>query len=128
MAHGTKNLVGFALAGLALAALAMPGQAEPYYKGKTITMIVGQTAGSGPDTQARFNARYMERVIEGNPTVIVRNVPGAQFQRAQSIVHRAAPDVFGFAGMIPTPGFTRSSQSRIPFGFPFRTRNTIVDV
>jgi tripartite-type tricarboxylate transporter receptor subunit TctC len=70
----------------------MPGQAEPYYKGKTITMIVGQTAGSGPDTQARFNARYMERVIEGNPTVIVRNVPGAQFQRAQSIVHRAAPD------------------------------------
>ena len=27
-----------------------------------------------------------------------------------------------------TPGLTRSSQSRIPFGLPFRTRKTIVEV
>jgi len=27
-----------------------------------------------------------------------------------------------------TPGFTTSFQSRMPFGFPFRTRNTMVEV
>ncbi len=27
-----------------------------------------------------------------------------------------------------TPGFTRSSQSRMRFGLPFRTMNTVVEV
>ena len=30
--------------------------------------------------------------------------------------------------MTDTPFFTKSSQSLIPFGFPLRTKNTIVDV
>src|SRR5688572_27144850 len=30
--------------------------------------------------------------------------------------------------MIETPGLMRSDQSRIPLGFPLRTRNTMVDV
>ena len=36
--------------------------------------------------------------------------------------------VFGFGVITDTPGLTRSSQSRIPFGFPFRTIKTIVEV
>lgn len=43
-------------------------------------------------------------------------------------VQRAAPEVFGLAVTIATPGFTRSFQSWMRFGFPFRTRNTMVEV
>ena len=48
--------------------------------------------------------------------------------QAARYTQRAAPEVFGFAGTTDTPGFTRSLQSLIPFGFPLRTRNTIVEV
>jgi len=40
----------------------------------------------------------------------------------------APPDVFGFGVTIATPALTRSFQSRMPFGFPLRTRNTMVEV
>ena len=50
---------------------------EPYYKGKTVRIIVGFAAGGGVDAEARLLARYLERHTLGNPTVIVRNMPGA---------------------------------------------------
>ena len=45
-----------------------------------------------------------------------------------TITQRALPDVLGFGVITETPGFTRSSQSLMPFGLPLRTRNTMVDV
>lgn len=38
------------------------------------------------------------------------------------------PLVFGFGVMTATSGLAKSGQSRTPFGFPFRTTNTMVDV
>ena len=50
-----------------------------------------------------------------------------QLQAARKF-QQAPPLLFGSGVMTLTPGFTRSSQSRIPFGFPLRTRKTMVDV
>ena len=50
---------------------------EPYYKGKTIRIIVGFAAGGGVDAEARLLARYLERHTPGNPTVIAQNMTGA---------------------------------------------------
>lgn len=50
---------------------------EPYYKGKTIRIIVGFAAGGGVDAEARLLARYLERHVTGNPTVVAQNMPGA---------------------------------------------------
>lgn len=48
-----------------------------FYKGKTITVIVGTSAGGGYDTYARTFARFMGRHLAGAPTIIVANMPGA---------------------------------------------------
>lgn len=51
-------------------------QAEPY-RGKTITLVVGYTAGGGYDIYARMLARHMNRFIPGAPNINVQNMPGA---------------------------------------------------
>jgi tripartite-type tricarboxylate transporter receptor subunit TctC len=53
------------------------GQAEPFYKGKTIRIMVGSTAGGFYDRWARLFARHMPKYIPGQPEIIAQNMPGA---------------------------------------------------
>jgi len=53
------------------------GQAAPFYKDKTIRIVVGFTAGGLYDQYARLLARYMGKHLPGNPNIIVQNMPGA---------------------------------------------------
>ena len=48
-----------------------------FYRGKTIEILVGAAAGGGYDVVARLIANHMTRHIPGNPTIVVRNMPGA---------------------------------------------------
>jgi tripartite-type tricarboxylate transporter receptor subunit TctC len=50
---------------------------EQFYRGKTIDLIVGFAPGGGNDLYARSLGRYIGKHIPGNPTVVVRNMPGA---------------------------------------------------
>jgi tripartite-type tricarboxylate transporter receptor subunit TctC len=50
---------------------------DQFYKGKVLTMTVGVSAGGGYDQYARLLAHYLRKHIAGEPSVIVRNVPGA---------------------------------------------------
>ena len=56
-----------------------------------MTLVVGYQAGSLYDTNARFVARHLARFIPGNPTVIVRNMPGAGTLMAANNVANLAP-------------------------------------
>lgn len=51
--------------------------AEPFYKGKSIKLVVGSSAGGGTDVTARLLARNIGRHIPGEPTLIVQNLSGA---------------------------------------------------
>jgi tripartite-type tricarboxylate transporter receptor subunit TctC len=58
----------------------MPGNTDPvadFYKGKTVTMIVGGSAGGGYDVLGRTIGQFIGRHIPGNPSVVARNMPGA---------------------------------------------------
>jgi tripartite-type tricarboxylate transporter receptor subunit TctC len=69
-----------ALAGALLLASAQANAQDPianFYRGKTITIGVGFTAGGGYDLHARTLARYFGRHLPGNPNIVVKNVPGA---------------------------------------------------
>ena len=61
-----------------------------FYKGKTITVLVGSSAGGGYDTYARLIARHMTKHMPGNPTVIVSNMPGAGSNVAGNYIYNAA--------------------------------------
>lgn len=65
------------LAGQWLSADKAFGQAAPFYKDKTIRIVVGFTSGGLYDQYARLLARHMGRYIPGNPNIIVQNMPGA---------------------------------------------------
>ncbi|HEX2225924.1 MAG TPA: tripartite tricarboxylate transporter substrate-binding protein [Candidatus Binatia bacterium] len=67
--------------------------AEDFYKGKTIRVIVGGSAGGGFDIYTRAMARHMGKYIPGNPTLIVENMTGAGTFIAAKYVHSSAkPD------------------------------------
>jgi tripartite-type tricarboxylate transporter receptor subunit TctC len=71
-------LVLAALAGVASACLAQSALAQDgFYRGKTVTIVVGYSAGGGYDQYARLVARHLGRHIPGQPSVIVQNMPGA---------------------------------------------------
>jgi hypothetical protein len=68
------SIATFALAVIALLCAAS-AEAEDFYAGKQLTFIVGAGPGGGYDLQARVVARHLGRLIPGNPTVIVQNIP-----------------------------------------------------
>jgi tripartite-type tricarboxylate transporter receptor subunit TctC len=52
-------------------------QAEPFYKDKTVRVVVGFTPGGFYDRWARLLSRYMPKYIPGNPNFLIQNMPGA---------------------------------------------------
>lgn len=63
--------------GLGVAASAAAQPAADFYKGKTVSLVVGFTPGGGYDTYARVLSRHYGAQIPGQPNVIVQNMPGA---------------------------------------------------
>ena len=90
------------LAAVAGAALATPAAAADYYAGKTIELVVGGDAGGGYDIYARAVARHLTRHIPGNPTIVVKNMPGAGSTRAGIYIGTVAPkDGTSIGAMMP---------------------------
>ncbi len=62
-----------------------------FYKGKTVSVVIGSAAGGGFDTYGRLVARHIGAHIPGNPTVIAQNMPGAAGATAAYYVTTVAP-------------------------------------
>jgi tripartite-type tricarboxylate transporter receptor subunit TctC len=68
-------------------------QAESFYAGKTIRLVVGYGAATATDLWARLIALHMPKYIPGSPTMIVQNMPGATSLIAANHVYGVAkPD------------------------------------
>src|SRR5262249_35826620 len=89
-----RRLLLTVTATMCLIVVARPAVAqEPFYKGKTIRLIVGLAPGGGFDTYSRVIARPIGKHIPGNPTTVVDNMPGAASLLAANYVYKAArPD------------------------------------
>jgi tripartite-type tricarboxylate transporter receptor subunit TctC len=86
------NLCGAILSGALICSTAVaPVRAGDFYAGKTIDLIVGNAPGGGFDIYARTIAQHLTRHIPGNPTVVVKNMPGAGGARAGHYVSAVAP-------------------------------------
>jgi tripartite-type tricarboxylate transporter receptor subunit TctC len=96
-----KQTAGLFIA-VASAVLATPVAAADYYAGKTIELVVGGDAGGGYDIYARTLARHLSRHIPGNPTIVVKNMPGAGSSRAGVYISTVAPkDGTSIGAMMP---------------------------
>jgi len=60
-----------------VAAAAMAQAVADFYRGRTVTLIVGTAPGGINDISARLVARHLGRFVPGHPTIIIQNMPGA---------------------------------------------------
>lgn len=70
------KLASFALV-LALGGIAQAQTPDEFYKGKTISLLIGFGVGGEDDLWARTIARHLGNHIPGNPTVLPQNAPGS---------------------------------------------------
>jgi tripartite-type tricarboxylate transporter receptor subunit TctC len=85
------------LAVLSIGILTLPQAASAqdavadFYRGRTVTLIVGYSAGGGYDTYSRILARHLGRHIPGTPTIVVQNMPGAGSLKMTNYLYNVAP-------------------------------------
>jgi tripartite-type tricarboxylate transporter receptor subunit TctC len=79
MAHRNTAFGGSILLLWLVLAAASPVAAQSpadFYRGHTVTISVGVSAGGGYDLHARVLAKYFGRHLAGTPSVVVKNAPG----------------------------------------------------
>lgn len=60
---------------LVLASLCSGADAEEFYKGKRLVVMINY--GPGGDVEGRLLSRHIGRLIDGNPNIVVQNIEGA---------------------------------------------------
>ncbi len=82
----------WALAAALAAGIAAPATAQDsFFRGKTITLVVGFGTGGGYDTYARLLARHYGGHLPGKPNMIVQNMPGASGIKSGNYIYKVAP-------------------------------------
>jgi tripartite-type tricarboxylate transporter receptor subunit TctC len=78
---------------LAASSSAAPARADglaDFYRGKTVSLVVGSSTGGGYDTMTRAVGRFIGKHLPGAPTVVVRNMPGAGGITALNYIYNSA--------------------------------------
>src|SRR5216684_3081801 len=73
------------------AAQARAGSVEDFYRGKSITLVIGYSVGGGYDLYGRLVARHLGKHIPGQPNIVPQNREGAGSLRAAIYLYNAAP-------------------------------------
>jgi tripartite-type tricarboxylate transporter receptor subunit TctC len=77
-----------------------------FYQGKTVSIIIGGSAGGGFDTLARAIGRHIGKHIPGNPSIVAKNMPGAGGTQALDHLFNAADKDGTVMGLVNnTPPF-----------------------
>ena len=121
-----RTLIGLGAIGVLFgSALPQPVQADAvadFYKGKTVTIYIGYSAGGGYDTYARTIGRTIGKHIPGNPKIIAKNKPGAGSLRLANELYNSLPKdgtaigTFG-RGMVMEPLFGNKKAKFDPAKF-----------
>jgi len=71
-----------------------------FYRGKTISVLIGVGAGGEYDTIARLVARYIGRYIPGHPSLVPQNMTGASGLKSMNYLATLAPHDGTYIGII----------------------------
>jgi tripartite-type tricarboxylate transporter receptor subunit TctC len=75
---GIRTVFSFGIAaGLLLTASAQAQTPAEFYKGKSVTMLIGSAPGGGYDALGRAVGRHLPKHIPGNPSIVPQNMSGA---------------------------------------------------
>jgi len=92
--------------GMGIVAAALLGSTAPradavsdFYKGRTVTVIVGFSAGGTYTLYARLLARHLSQFIPGNPTFVIQNMPGGGAVKSTNYMYNVSPRDGSVIGM-----------------------------
>jgi len=83
------------------------------FKGQTITVIAGSSAGGGTDSLARLLSRHFSKFVPGNPRIVVTNMAGAAGLIAANHLYNRSPKDGTAIGTMAT-GLTFRTALRDP--------------
>ncbi len=87
----TRGIAACLAAAVMIAPPAGAQTPEEFYRGKSLTLVVGNGPGGGFDFLARLLARHIGRYVPGHPGVVVQNMPGAGSLVAANYLYNLAP-------------------------------------
>ena len=87
----TVLAAAFGAVAMASNGVARADSVADFYKGKTVTLVIGYGPGGGYDVFGRLIARFIGNHIPGNPNVVVQNMPGAGSLKATNYLYNVAP-------------------------------------
>ncbi|MFM2129642.1 MAG: hypothetical protein RL477_1188 [Pseudomonadota bacterium] len=94
------------LAVVFLVSICLPGRAEAqtavadFYKGKSVSLLIGYPPGGGYDVYGRAVGRHIGRLIPGQPTIVIKNMPGAGSLKAANYIYNVAPKDGSLFGIV----------------------------
>jgi tripartite-type tricarboxylate transporter receptor subunit TctC len=95
MIRGMLTFAAWGIATLLVGDLAaQPSRAagvEDFYKGKTVSLVIGYSVGGGYDAYGRLLARHLGKHIPGSPSVVPQNMTGAGSLKAANYLYSVAP-------------------------------------
>src|SRR5258705_11985285 len=112
-----KNIV-LAIVAIALASSSV--QAQTFYAGKQLTVLVNYEAGGPTDIEARAFARHIGKHIPGNPSIIAQNMGGAAGLVGAKYLGEVAPRDGSILGYL-TGSSQRFMSTPERFNVDFRT-------
>jgi tripartite-type tricarboxylate transporter receptor subunit TctC len=80
-----------AVASIALTQHARAESAEDFFKGKSMSLIVGYNPGGSYDVYSRLAAQILPKYLPGNPVIAVKNMPGVASVKAANYLFQQAP-------------------------------------
>ena len=98
-----KTLFATAAAALTLCGGACNASAQPvedFYRGKTVSVLIGYAPGGTDDAWGRLIAKYMPEHIPGKPAVVPSNVPGAGSLLLANQIYNSQPGDGTVIGLI----------------------------
>jgi tripartite-type tricarboxylate transporter receptor subunit TctC len=91
LSHYKIAIVCVVVAGSLFPRAARAQSVEEFYRGKTINMILGYPGGGSNDLYARTVSRHIGKHIPGNPSSVMRNMPGGGSLVAANHLFNVAP-------------------------------------
>jgi tripartite-type tricarboxylate transporter receptor subunit TctC len=108
-----RVLGSIALIAFLIAAGQAPAQAQAdFYKGKTVTVIVGTRVGGSIGNTALLVSKHLGRFLPGNPSVILRQMPGGAHLNATNHVFNVA-DADGLTILAANPAIAMGQLSKV---------------
>src|SRR5262249_23109642 len=74
---------------------------EDFYRGKTVSLLIGYSVGGGYDAYGRLLARHFGKHLPGNPSVVPQNMSGAGSLRRAYYLFPAAQKAVWVTGPSP---------------------------